>query len=62
MRDANALREKRRSVAKGMNLLAIGGITLTLTAAVTAVWFTHPGTNSAATTLQTSEAIQRKSD
>lgn len=61
MRNANELREKRRSAAKGMNLLAIGGITLTLTAAVTALWLTHPGTNSSSA-LQTSEISQLKSD
>ena len=62
MKDANALREKRRSAAKGMNLLAIGGIALTLTATVTAVWLTHPGTGSSAASPQTSQSSQAKAD
>ena len=61
-RDAKALREKRRSTAKGMNQLAIGGIALTIITAVTAVWFTHPTTDSKSSRLLTSEASQLKSD
>lgn len=45
MRDARALRETRRSAARGMHLLAVAGIALTLVVTATAIIFTHPGSS-----------------
>lgn len=40
MKSAQSIRNQRRTAAKGLHLLAIGGIAMTLCLSATAIWLT----------------------
>lgn len=61
MRNARALRETRRSAARGMHLVAIAGIALTLFVTATAIFLTHPGATGTRSAAENTGVSQFKS-
>ncbi len=54
MKNAQSIRNKRRSAAKGLHLLAIGGIAMTLCLSATAIWLSN--TNNPEQTVTTTDS------